>query len=238
MKKLNSKTKSMVKKGIVILSAIAFAMLLVILLARHFGWTSIDKIRDTIQSAGVWSWGVFILLQVLYNVLLFIIPGQTMTFIAISIVLFPPIESFILVTLGMMISSIINYFIGYTLGERIVRKIAGDEVVDKYQPLLVRKAKIYYPIFMLMPAMPDDEIVLIAGLSKMPFSYFSLTTLLTRSVGIATTIFIGNIIPWHALGLRGLIVVGIDLLIAMGIIIMFANMLEKVLEARENKLQK
>jgi uncharacterized membrane protein YdjX (TVP38/TMEM64 family) len=91
---------------------------------------------------------------------------------------------------------------------------------------------------MLMPAMPDDEIVLIAGLSKMPFSYFSLTTLLTRSVGIATTIFIGNIIPWHALGLRGLIVVGIDLLIAMGIIIMFANMLEKVLEARENKLQK
>lgn len=163
---------------------------LVFFLIYHFSGFTLTDIRVYLDSIGVWAYVLFILLQVFTNVLLFIIPGQTLQFIALGLTMFSPLTTFILVLTGMVIASLVNFLIGRMLGKKFVTKIIGQETYNKYQNRLATKTYVYYPVMMLLPFFPDDEITLLVGLTKMNIFYFLFTTIITRAVGVAIFTFI------------------------------------------------
>jgi len=156
---------------------------------RHSGFTITD-LQSYLNSLGIWAYIIFIALQVLTNVFLFIIPGQTLQFIALGLTLFSPLVTFFLVLIGMVIASFINFMIGRFLGKKVVTKIIGEDTYNKYENKLTTKAYVYYPVMMILPFFPDDEITLLVGLTKMNVIYFLITTIFTRAVGVAIFTFV------------------------------------------------
>lgn len=156
---------------------------------KHLGLT-LNDVRNYLSSIGVWAFILFVFLQVFTNVILFVIPGQTLQFIALGLTLFSPLVTFFLVLIGVVLASLINFLIGRLLGEKFVKRIIGEETYDKYQNKLRTKAYIYYPLMMLLPFFPDDEITILAGLTKMNIGFFVFSTLLTRAVGVAFFTFV------------------------------------------------
>ncbi len=156
----------------------------------HLSGLTLTDLTVYLDSIGIWAYVLFVLIQVFTNVVLFIIPGQTLQFIALGLTLFTPLETFITVLTGMVIASLINFLIGRFLGDRFVVKIIGQDTYNQYQSRLASKAYVYYPVMMLLPFFPDDEITLLVGLSKMNVFYFLITTVATRAVGVAVFTFI------------------------------------------------
>lgn len=185
---------------------------LVFFLIYHFSGITIQDIQTFLVGLGNWGYVLFILIQVLTNVLLFIIPGQTLQFIALGLLLYSPLETFFLVLIGMIIASFINFMIGRLLGKNFVMKIIGEETYLKYQSKLATKAYIYYPIMMLLPFFPDDELTLLVGLSKMNVFYFIIVTTLTRAVGVAVFTFIPGQLNFNNLDTIELVLIGFGIL--------------------------
>lgn len=162
------------------------------------GYRTLDDIRGYIDGAGAWAWLIFSLVQVFSTVVLFVIPAQTTAFIVLGLALFTPLEAFILVSINTLIASVLNFSVGKLFGKVIVKKIVGEETVAKYQDKLEKKAKIYYPIMMLFPFFPDDEITMLAGLTSMSYRYFVPVTFILRSIGIGTYVFLGQAFDYSA----------------------------------------
>ncbi len=166
------------------------------------------KINETLTESfrsSVYGWLLIILLQVLVTGLLCFLPGASMTFITIIGNFFKNNLwfAFFVAFLGVMISSLIMYFIGRLGGYRICKKILGKEDSDKAADLLHHHGVVYFPLMMSFPIFPDDALVMIAGALKMPLKWFIPSILFGRSIGIATIIFgFVNILgmltsPWH-----------------------------------------
>ncbi|HKM02630.1 MAG TPA: VTT domain-containing protein [Bacilli bacterium] len=206
----NKKTLIKILKVVSVFLIYALIGLGFFLIYQYLGF-SLDDLKQHLASIGIWAYVLFIIIQVLVNVFLFVIPGQTLQFIALGLTLFSPLVTFTVVLLGMVLGSFANFMIGRTLGHRYIEKIVGKETYVKYQAKLVTKAYIYYPIMMILPFFPDDEITLLVGLTKMNIVYFLLTTILTRAVGVAIFTFIpGQIAFTYASNLElGLLIFGI-----------------------------
>lgn len=163
---------------------------LVFYLIYLFSGLKISDIQSYLTTIGIWGYVLFIFLQVFTNVVLFIVPGQTLQFIALGLALYSPLETFFLVLMGMVMASSINFLLGRFLGAQFVIKIIGAETYQKYQTKLATKAYVYYPLMMLLPFFPDDELTLLVGLTKMKWWYFIVTTTITRAVGVAIFTFL------------------------------------------------
>jgi len=195
------------------------------------GYKSLDDIRVLIDNAGAWAWLIFSIIQIFSTVVLFIIPAQTTAFIVLALALFTPLEAFLLVAINTLIASLLNFSVGKLFGKVIVQKIISEETIIKYQEKLETKAKIYYPIMMLFPFFPDDEITMLAGLTPMTYRYFIPVTFVTRSVGIATYVFLGStfnyqnftVLHWY----QFIVIIGLLLYL----VFFLADKLEKYLES-------
>lgn len=185
---------------------------LILFLIYHFSGITIQDVQTFLAGLGNWGYVLFILIQVVTNVFLFIIPGQTLQFIALGLLLYSPLETFSLVLIGMIIASFINFMIGRLLGKNFVMRIIGEETYLKYQSKLATKAYIYYPIMMLLPFFPDDEVTLLVGLTKMNVFYFIIVTTLTRAVGVAVFTFIPGQLNFNNLDTTELVLIGFGIL--------------------------
>lgn len=203
---------------------------LVLFLIYHFSGVTIQDIQSYLVGIGNWGYILFILIQVLTNVLLFIIPGQTLQFIALGLALYSPLETFFLVLIGMIIASFINFMIGRVLGNNFVMKIIGEATYLKYQSKLAAKAYIYYPIMMVLPFFPDDELTLLVGLTKMNLFYFLIVTTLTRAIGVAIFTFIPGQLNFNNLGTTEFILLGLAFLHIVTMLFYLVRNIEHVIK--------
>lgn len=140
---------------------------------------------------------IYILAQCIITSFLCAIPGASMAFIMLSTVVFSnPWKAFILSYIGVVLSSVLMYYIGKTGGYKICCKILGEEDCEKSVALVRDKGSIYFPIMMLFPIFPDDALVMIAGTTKMSMKWFIPSILLGRGAGIATIVFGISIVPF------------------------------------------
>ncbi|MGI6714460.1 MAG: TVP38/TMEM64 family protein [Bacilli bacterium] len=218
------------------LKIIGFFLLYVALAALIYlifyfnGYRTMDDIRTFIDGAGAWAWLIFSIVQIFSTVVLFIIPAQTTAFIMLGMALFSPFTAFVLVSVNTLIASVLNFSVGKLFGKVIVQRIIGEDTMRKYQEKLETKAKIYYPIMMLFPFFPDDEITMLAGLTSMSYGYFIPVTFILRSIGIGTYVFLGiafdyssfTIIHWY----QFLVIIGLLLFV----VFFLAHHLEKYLD--------
>lgn len=155
-----------------------------------------DAMRELIQSTGIWSYLIFVLVQFL-QVTFIPIPAIVTTLA--GTVLFGPGTASILSVIGILIGSVVAFVIGDKLGERVVKWIAGEKALKKYGTLLYDKGKYIFFLMLLFPVFPDDVLCLIAGMTTMTYRFFLLTIILTRPIGIVMTCYLGSgdIIPYN-----------------------------------------
>lgn len=191
-------------------------------LLKLCGLSTVEEIRCFIGKTGGWSYVVFFLFQVLVSTFICIIPFEDELLTGVAIVLFGPINGFLIASFNMFVTSCLQYAIGrYLCGGLIAKIIGGDEVERYYQKFKVRGV-IILPALYLIPLFPHDSLCVLSGLVKIKFWYFAIVTLVMRSIEIASLCFLGSglinfsnleIIDWIII--LNLLIIDIHLLIKL-----------------------
>ena len=160
---------------------------------------SIEKLKSIVEGGGMFSALIFILLQVLQTTILQI-PAFILT-IAGALV-FGPWKAFLFSYLGVLIGSIIMFYIGRRAGRKFLCWLVGADNCEKWIDKMSHGKYLFF-LMMLFPLFPDDILCVVAGLTDMTFPFFLWTNILARGIGIASVVFFGSgrIIPFSGWGL-------------------------------------
>lgn len=190
--------KTIYKVTVVILSIISTCLLIMYFLKISGILDKIDSIEDLrnyVASFGSIAVFIYVLMNFLQVVLL-PIPG----FIAVGtgLLLFGPIKTSIYSLIGIVLGSLVAFFIGRILGYRVVRWIVGKESLDKWLKSVKNKDKIVLSFMFLFPFFPDDLLCFVAGLTTMSVPYYVVMILICRTISVVVSAFSlnGNIIPY------------------------------------------
>ncbi len=218
MKELNNKQKIKKEaqlKNMRLFLAIAIILMVFIIIYAIIKFTgvwekinSVEKLRAIVESGGVFSFIIFVILQILQTTILQI-PAIFVT-IAGTLV-FGRWTTFILSYIAVMIGSLIMFWIGRKAGRRFLNWLAGEESTNKWIARMSQGKYLFF-LMMLFPLFPDDILCVVAGLTNISFRYFLFTNLIARAVGIGCTVFFGSgaVIPFSG---WGLIVWGVIILV-------------------------
>lgn len=155
--------------------------------------SSIEALREYIESSGNWAVWVFILFQFLQVVILPI--PSTVTVMA-GVALFGPLKCSIFSFIGIFIGSVLAFGIGRWLGYKVVSWIVGKEDLDKWLKKIKGKDYLILSIMFLLPLFPDDVLCFIAGLSSMTWGYFLVMIFVTRALSITLSAYSFDTIPF------------------------------------------
>lgn len=202
--------KSMAKIMLSVLILLAFCVLAAYLLQKT-GFFEVfgdeKKLQEYLQQAGIWMPIFYIILQFLQVVLL---PIPSLVSTLAGIALFGPFQTTIYSFIGIMIGSLLAFYIGRRWGQKAVAWVIGKEPLQKWKKKLKGKDNILLSVMFILPLFPDDILCFLAGLSSMSFAYFVLIISISRMVAIASTCYSVNWIPfttWWGLLLWGMIIV-------------------------------
>ena len=92
--------------------------------------------------------------------------------------------------IGLWLGSLFAFFLGRTFGVKLVKWIAGEKMLLKYNDLIKGKDKIMLIYMFILPVFPDDILCLIAGLTTMSYVGFILVQVISRPINVGATIFL------------------------------------------------
>lgn len=194
---------------------------------------SIEKIRKIVESGGIFSSLIFILLQILQTTILQI-PAIVVTLAGTLI--FGRWHAFFLSYIAVLIGSIIMFWLGRKAGRKLLNMFITEDKMNMWAERLSRGKYVFF-LMMLFPLFPDDILCLVAGFTNMSFRYFFWTNVIARGVGIGCTVFFGSgaIIPFHGWGLIvwGIILIVVALLFYFSL--KFKDKIDKFLNGFEKR---
>jgi len=159
-------------------------------------FTTVESFRDYISSFGSLAVILFIVIQFLQVVVL---PIPSFITVGAGVLLFGELEGAIYSCIGIILGSLLGFFIGRVFGYKVAKWLVGKETLDKGLKLIKGKDKIIITFMFLFPFFPDDVICFVAGITTMSPVYFTVMIFITRII----TIFIssysmsGSIIPYN-----------------------------------------
>lgn len=193
-----------------------------------------------LRQLGVFGPLIFTLVQIV-QVVIPVIPGGIVSLT--GQVVFGYLWGFIYNYIGIMIGSIIAFFLARRYGEFFVKCFVSDETYDKYLGWTKNENRFAWILGTLffLPAAPDDILCMIAGLTTLSFKKFIIIFIPTKAVStFAFTVlmqksleyvldniwpyFVSVIWPWI---LQNLIVVIVGIAIIAVIVVMFNKKKEK-----------
>lgn len=226
--KQNDKNKTIIKlylSGLLILILFAIAYYLY----SKYGLNELrnqKKLQEYISSFGIWAPLLFILISFL-QVSFIPIPGS-ITIVA-GTYLFGVWKSFLYSYIGMMIGSIVAFYLGRLLGRPFVNWVAGGkEKVDSILEKTKNKQNVVMFFAFLFPFFPDDLLCSVCGILKMKFIVFLIMQIVTRATSILATILFmsGNFIPYSGWGIPVLALIGILAIMAFLISYKYSDKIE------------
>ncbi|MBQ6110766.1 MAG: TVP38/TMEM64 family protein [Synergistaceae bacterium] len=134
-----------------------------------------------LRTLGEGSEWVFILVQVL-QVVIAPIPGQAAAFAGGFI--FGFWKGWFLTTLGLVIGSLIAMTLARLLGISLVRRIVPDSIIQQFDKVISEGGYMTFFMIFLLPALPDDAVCFLAGLTKLKLFPLSIVCLLGRAPGM------------------------------------------------------
>ncbi|MDR1606428.1 MAG: TVP38/TMEM64 family protein [Streptococcaceae bacterium] len=140
---------------------------------------------------------IFIGLQIL-QVVVPIIPGGVTT--AAGVMMFGPYEGFLYNYIGIVIGSIILFYLGRFYGAALIKIFIKEKNFEKYMKWVSKGQKKYDLIFfiaILLPVAPDDALVLVSSQTKMTWRFF----LFTIFVGKPLPIYLYSYLVIHGGGI-------------------------------------
>lgn len=153
-----------------------------------------ERLEEYLKQAGAWMSIAFIVIQFLQVVILPI--PSTVTVVAGS-ALFGPLMGSIYSLIGIVIGSLVAFFIGRYAGYRVVAWLIGKDTLDKWLKKVKGKDKLLLSAMFLLPVFPDDVLCFVAGLSSMSLWLFFAVILISRVLAIFTTSYSVSLIPFN-----------------------------------------
>lgn len=184
--------KARLKRMVIIIVGGVFlaSCLVALLLLNSSLWTKLicyydlfcnrEWVRQMVKSSGWASPLVFLSLQ-MGQVVFAPIPGDVTGFLGGY--MFGAWGGFFLSAIGLTIGSMLNFFIGHFLGERVVRRMVSCETYEKYNELVQYKGILVIFIFFLIPGFPKDYLCLFLGLTSLPARVFFVISTVGRMPG-------------------------------------------------------
>lgn len=135
-----------------------------------------------LRKLGEGSEWIFIAIQVL-QVIIAPIPGQAAAFAGGFI--FGFWKGWGLTTLGLVIGSLIAMSLARLLGISLVRKVVPESIIQRFDSVISDGGYMTFFMIFLLPALPDDAVCFLAGLTKLKLLPLSVVCLLGRAPGMA-----------------------------------------------------
>lgn len=225
-KQLTTKNK-IFRTSFVLLAVGVFFVLLYYILNWTGIWeeiNSVEKIRKMILSLGFWGKFAFVFIQFL-QVTFLPIPSTISTLAGVLI--YGSLQTGLLSLAGIMFGSVVAFWLGRKFGKKLVVFMVGEETCKKWTDFLTN-AKYSFFIMMILPIFPDDILCLVAGLTDMSWTFFVVTNLISRPIGIFMTCYLGSgeLIPYHGWGL----IVWAIIVVVVGILLFLSYKYRKQIE--------
>jgi uncharacterized membrane protein YdjX (TVP38/TMEM64 family) len=148
-----------------------------------------EKAREFIRGFGIYAPLLSIAIQVL-QVLIAPLPGQF--FGIASGYVFGIWLGTLYSVIGTAIGSIIAFYLAKKIGRPFVEKVIDQNTLKKFDYLAKKGGEFALFMIFLLPALPDDAICFIAGLTKIKPWKFLLITILGRLPGFLVLNMVGN----------------------------------------------
>ena len=155
-------------------------------------FTDYNQVRDW-ALAGGWKGKVLMVLALAFQVVVAVIPGGPMEIGAGYA--YGPYLGTLLAVLGMMLGSIVVYFLSQVFGRRFVHLFISEEkLVNLY--ILHNPTRLNRLIFIvfLIPGTPKDLLTYAAGLFRVPFLNWIVLTTLARIPALFVSTYAGEAI--------------------------------------------
>lgn len=189
---MNKDTKKKILiTSIILVAIVGVFILLYFLLGLNKYFTDADFIKEKIESYGNLGKVIYILINLLQTT---IIPVTNIPTIFAGSYVYGPFEGATLAIIGVLIGSVISFYVGRIFGTKLLRWILGDKELDKYLDMMKGREKVVFFLTMLLPGFPDDIICMVAGITPMRFRFFSITLLITRTIPIYLTAYGASLI--------------------------------------------
>lgn len=192
-----------------------------------------EAVKAWIKSTGIWGPLAFIGLQIAQTVFS-PIPGNIVGFVGGLIFGWWGV---LLSTIGSTIGYAIVLVLVRKYGRSLVEKLISKELLDKFDYLATEKGSLVFFLIFLIPALPDDVVMCVAGLTKLPIQQLLFMAAVGRLPSVVVTNQLGNSIGNDKIGqaiiltILSLVVVGLCLW-KRDLIMNLANARKEVLVAR------
>ena len=153
-----------------------------------------SALQEYLQKGGAWMPVFYILLQFLQVVLL---PIPSIVSTVAGVPLFGAFWAMVYSLIGILLGSFVAFTFGRRFGYRAAKWIIGEENLRKWQKKLKGKDNTFLTVMFLLPLFPDDALCFIAGLSSMSTRYFITVIFFSRFLGIFTTCYSFDFIPFN-----------------------------------------
>ncbi len=148
-----------------------------------------ESLKEYISSFGNMAFLVYFAIQFV-QVIVSPIPGGVTT--AAGVLIFDPLIAGLVSFAAIFSGSIVAFLVGRVFGKKIVRWIVGEEELKRGMDLIKGKDRVALTIMFLFPFFPDDLLCIVAGLTTISFTYFTVMVFVTRVISVATTSLLMN----------------------------------------------
>lgn len=196
-RKNNNKLVYKLFYSLVVLLAILLFLLYVLKITGLLNkFSSVENFRQFIASFGYWAVLIFIIFQFLQVVVL-PIPG--IISVGAGVLLFGPLLSALYSCIGIIIGSLLAFYIGRRFGDKGVSILIGKNNLEKGLKLIEGKDKFLFTFMFLFPFFPDDLLCFLAGVTNINKKFFVIMIVFTRFISIFTSAFSlnNNLLPYN-----------------------------------------
>ena len=144
-------------------------------------FNSAEKIEAFLSKYGAYAGLIFIFIQFL-QVTLIPIPSAITTLAGVA--LFGFWRTFFYSVVGVMIGSMLAFFLGRKFGVKLIIWLFGKNAYAKYVKFTQGKDKVVLTLMFLFPFFPDDLLCIIAGITDMKYWQFFMIMLISRPLNI------------------------------------------------------
>lgn len=199
---------------------------------------SVEALRKYVESYGKNAVWIFIVLQFLQVIVL---PIPAVITVAAGVLLFGAFKSAVYSCIGIIVGSLVAFFIGKVFGYKVAKWLVGKENLDKWLNVIKGKDKIILTFMFLFPFFPDDVLCFVAGITTMSPLFFIIMIFITRIISVFASCYSinGSIIPfntWWGLVLWGIFVAATVVLAVL--IYKKGDKIERWFKARKNIAKK
>ncbi|MFA6099769.1 MAG: VTT domain-containing protein [Patescibacteria group bacterium] len=148
-----------------------------------------ELIRSTIQSYGSWAIAIYVVLSI-FTIIIPAVPNEVVT--VVGGIAFPFWQALLFGLIARVIGSSINYLLGRGIRKGIFNKLINDEEREKLKKYTDKIGWQTAFIARFLPSTDTDLVAYMAGMAKMNYLTFIISSFLGMLVPVSAAIIIGS----------------------------------------------